>query len=202
MRPSTLAALALTALLALPLTAREPVEEPAPETAPESTVAQPDGLVPNRDNPLAALAPFVGRTWRGTFAGATEEQPMEDVARWEWALSGRAIRVSHSLNGGAYGGETLLMEDPEGDGLVFYYFTTADFYTRGSSEIENGKLVSEETVVGDAGGVTALRSVAELLSDGRLRVTSRHRRDGVWEDGPTVIYAEDPTARVVFHDPE
>lgn len=173
--------------------ATEEAIEPAPE---------PPELAPDPDNPLRALAPFVGKTWRGTFAGSTPERPLYDVARWEWALSGGAIRVLHSLNDGTYGGETLLLRDPEGKGLIFFYFTTGGFYTRGSAEIEDGKLVSVEEVTGDADGVTELRSVAELLSDGRLRVSSRYRKDGSWHDGHTVVYAEDPEAEVVFHNPE
>ena len=36
---------------------------------------------------LQVLAPFVGRTWRGTLNESTPEKPMVDVSRWERALA-------------------------------------------------------------------------------------------------------------------
>jgi hypothetical protein len=58
---------------------------------------------------LLPLKPFIGKTWRGVIKGST---PMVDVAHWERALNGHAVRILHSLNNGIYGHEIIYEEDP------------------------------------------------------------------------------------------
>jgi len=147
---------------------------------------------------LAPLAPFVGKTWRGEFANSTPEKPLVDVSRWERALNGQAVRILHSVNDGDYGGETLIVWDAARQSLVYYYFTTAGFYTQGTVRLEGGKFLSHEVVSGNAEGVTEVEAVGEILPDGRLRSTSRHLKNGQWVTGHEVVYREDPSARVVF----
>ncbi|MCH7675779.1 hypothetical protein IH879_12605 [candidate division KSB1 bacterium] len=78
---------------------------------------------------LKPLSPFIGKTWRGKSPNADPDKPFEDVSRWESALNGQAVRILHSVNEGAYGGETLVVWDRKKESLVFYYFTTEGFYT-------------------------------------------------------------------------
>ena len=78
------------------------------------------------------LRPLLGKTWKGVFPGSTAAKPVVDVSRFELALNGQAIRVLHSINAGDYGGESLIVWDKAKDSLVFYYFTTAGFYTTGT----------------------------------------------------------------------
>ncbi len=150
------------------------------------------------EDPFAPFDPFLGRTWRGVFAGSTPEKPTIDVSRWERALNGQAIRVLHSVNDGEYGGETLIVHDREKQSLVYYYFTTAGFFTQGTAAFEDGKFVSSERVTGNANGITEVRSVGEILPDGRLLSKAEYLRDGEVAGGREVTYAEDPTAQVIF----
>src|SRR2546425_11963540 len=83
------------------------------------------------DEHLEPFRPFLGKTWKGYFKDSTLEKPQMDVARWERALNGKAVRVVHSVNNGVYGGESIILWDDKKKSLVFYYFTTADFYTTG-----------------------------------------------------------------------
>lgn len=160
-------------------------------------IAEPEG-----EDALAPLAPFVGKTWRGELAGSSAEEPRIDVSHWEWALNGKAVRILHSVNDGAYGGESLIFEDPEGEGLMFFYVTTAGFYTEGTLTFEDGKFISHEKVTGSVeGGVTQVKAVGEILPDGRLRSTSRYLKDGEWVEGHSATYVEDPSAEVVFGRP-
>jgi hypothetical protein len=150
---------------------------------------------------LAPLAPFVGKTWRGELGNSTPEKPVVDVARWERALNGKAVRVLHSINDGEYGGESLIVWDEARQSLVFYYFTTAGFYTQGTGRFEAGRLLTREAVTGSgagAEGVTEVEAVFELLPDGRLRSTARYLKAGQWVPGHQVHYREDPAAKVVF----
>ena len=147
---------------------------------------------------LQPLAPFVGKTWKGEFASSTTEQPVYDVSKWERALNGRAVRVLHSVNDGAYGGESIIVWDQKKQTIVFYYFTTAGFVTEGTMQVQDGKIVSHEHVSGEAGGVTEVKSTSEILPDGRMQGTSKYLKDGQWVDGHKITYREAPDAKVVF----
>jgi hypothetical protein len=147
---------------------------------------------------LKPLAPFVGKTWRGTFKDSTPQMPRHDVARWERALNGRAVRVLHSINDGEYGGETLIVWDANKKSLVFYYFTTAGFYTTGTVKVEGSKLVTHEYVAGNANGVTEVRATTEIAPDRKMISRSEYLQNGKWGPGHEITYVEAPGAEVRF----
>lgn len=147
---------------------------------------------------LAPLAPYVGKTWRGEFSESTPENPLVDVQKWEWALNGQAIRILHSVNDGIYGGESMILWDRQSERLIYFYFTTAGFYTTGTMVYDDGAFVSHEEVTGSEDGTTAVRSTSVLLSDGRLHTKAEYQRGNAWVPGHEITYVEDPTAKVVF----
>jgi hypothetical protein len=147
-------------------------------------------------HPLAAFEPFVGKTWKGL---VDPDKEVYDVARWERAVAGQAVRIVHSVADGAYGGETLVMWDRAREELVYFYFTTAGFYTQGTMSFDDaGRLVSREAVTGHEGGVTEVRATQSIEPDGRLRVRTQMLRDGAWEERDEVTYVVDPEAEVVL----
>lgn len=148
--------------------------------------------------PLKAFAPLLGKTWKGEFANSTAEKPIFDVARWERALNGKAVRVLHSVNDGAYGGETIITWDAKKKGLVYWYFTTAGFRTEGTMKHVDGQWIGHEIVAGAAGGITEVKSTSKLLPDGRLQVKAEYLKDGKWGLGREVHYKEAPEAKVIF----
>jgi len=148
---------------------------------------------------LAPLAPFVGKTWRSEAAADGGDQRSQiDVSRWERALNGQAIRILHSINDGEYGGETMLLWDRNRQSLVFYYFTTAGFFTEGTARIVDGRFVSTEQIHGNADGITEVEAVAELDPSGRLISRSRYLKNGEWIDGHSFSYVQAPDAEVRF----
>jgi hypothetical protein len=147
---------------------------------------------------LAPLAPILGKTWRGVVSPPGAAKPTVDVSRFELALNGQAVRNRHSIDDGAYGGETFIVWDAEKEGLVYYYFTTAGFYTMGTLRIEDGAIVSHESVKGAADGITEVKATSRVLPDGRLHVKSRYLKNGQWVDGRETYYVEDPQAVVRF----
>lgn len=170
---------------------------PAPATppAPKPETASAPAAAPLRDE-LAALRPFVGKTWKGAM---NEEKKVYDVSRWEAALGGRAVRILHSVGDGNYGGETLVRWDPVAREVIYDYVTTAAFGTRGKMTFPSAARVEcHETVTGNAGGVTEVKATMELLADGRMKVSSRMLKNGSWEESPARIYVEDAAARVVL----
>jgi hypothetical protein len=153
---------------------------------------------PSLNPHLEPLRPLLGKTWKGAFKNSKPEKPTVDVARWERALNGQAVRMLHSINQGAYGGETLFVWDEKKQAVVYHYFTTAGFTTTGTIALQEGKFVTHEDVKGNAGGVTEVRSTSELLPDGKFHVKAEHLKDGQWMPGHEVTYEEDAAAQVVF----
>ncbi|MCC7373885.1 MAG: hypothetical protein IT581_04455 [Verrucomicrobiales bacterium] len=147
---------------------------------------------------LEGLRPFLGKTWRGEFKNSTPEKPQIDISRWERALNGQAIRILHSINNGVYGGETLVVWDAAKKQIVYYYFTTAGFYTTGVMTLEGTKVTSRELVTGTADGVTEVKATTELKEDGTMHTESQYLKKGEWVPGHGAIYRETPEAKVVF----
>ena len=150
------------------------------------------------DEHLEVLRPYLGRTWRGEFKNSKPDKPTIDVARWERALNGKAVRVLHSVNNGSYGGESIIRWDRESKQVVYHYFTTAGFMTSGTMTVADGKLVGFEKVSGDANGVTEVRSTTELRPDGTMLTKAEYLKDGQSVGGRETLYKEDPKAEVKF----
>jgi hypothetical protein len=147
---------------------------------------------------LAPLAHLLGKTWKGTVSPPGAAKAAVDVSRFELALNGQAVRNRHSIDDGAYGGETFILWEEARQSLVYYYFTTAGFYTTGTMTAVDGAIESHEIVKGAAGGIAEVKATHRLLPDGRLHVRSRHLKNGRWEDGRETFYVEDPQAVVRF----
>jgi hypothetical protein len=147
---------------------------------------------------LQPFRPFLGKTWKGTFRNSTPDKPVIDVQKWERTLNGQAIRLLHSVNEGAYGGETLLIWDDQRKTVVFYYFTTAGYMTTGTLEVKEGKFITHEDVKGNANGVTEVRATSELLPDGKFHVRAEYLKNGNWTPGHECTYQETPDAKIVF----
>jgi hypothetical protein len=150
------------------------------------------------DPQLEPFRPLLEKTWKGEFKNSAPDKPVVDVMRWERALNGKAVRVLHSINDGAYGGETIFRWDEKEQKLTYHYFTTAGFMTIGRVKSEGGKLVTHEVVEGSTGGVTEVRATSQLLDDGTFRVKSEHLKEGKWMLGRDVTYREDAAAKVIF----
>ena len=146
---------------------------------------------------LEPLRGWLGKTWK--------QQPTEgatngkiDVARWERALNGKAVRILHSVNDGEYGGETIATWDEGRKSVVYHYFTTAGYTTTGTMNFQGGKMVTNEKVAGNAGGVTEVRGTAEIAADGTFRMKTEYLKEGKWQPGRDATYREDANAKVVF----
>jgi hypothetical protein len=147
---------------------------------------------------LEPLRPLLGKTFKGPFKDSKPDKPVVDMARWERAMNGQAVRLLHSINRGVYGGETLFVWDEKRQSVVFYYFTTAGYMTTGTMEVKDGKILTREEVKGEAGGVSEVRGTSEIQPDGKFHVKAEYLKDGQWTLGHEVTYEEDPKGEVVF----
>lgn len=159
-----------------------------------STVGFSADLIPELKN----FEPFVGKTYRAEFANSTPEKPVVDVSRWETHLNGKAVRIEHSINDGAYGGETIIFWDAAEKKIRYFYFTTEGFFTEAEVIFEGDTFVSREVVKGNTGGVSEVKAKAWLNEDGSLRVESKYLKDGKWVVGHEATYVPAPNAKVIF----
>ncbi len=147
---------------------------------------------------LKVFEPLLGKTFRGEFANSTPDKPKFDVARWERAMNGQAIRILHSVNDGEYGGETILMWEPSKKSISYWYFTTAGFHTEGTMDVNGREWTSTEKVVGNANGITEVQATSKLNDASELTVSSKYLSNGQWEKGHEIQYKSAPDAKVVF----
>ena len=149
------------------------------------------------DPRLAPLAPYVGRTYTARMTPPGVEPATTDVQQWEEIMGGKAVRITHSINGGDYGGESLVFWDVTREAIAYWYVTTADFYTHGTMTAAGDSLVTSEQVVGDAGEITEVEGVWRRTADGHT-VTSRMKVAGEWQPKRTSEYKETPGAAPTF----
>lgn len=150
------------------------------------------------DPRLAPLAPYVDRTFTARMGPAGNEDATVDVQKWETVLGGKAVRITHSINGGDYGGQSLIMWDVATKSIRYWYVTTADFHTVGTLTAAGDSLVTLEDVIGNAGGITRVEGVWRRTADGHT-VTSRMEAGGQWQPKQTSTYVETPGAEPAFH---
>jgi hypothetical protein len=147
---------------------------------------------------LKPLEPFLGKTFKGELAESTPEKPVIDISGWERALNGKAVRNLHSINNGEYGGETMIYYDKDKDSIIYYYFTTAGFYTHGTMQFDGKTVTSHEFVEGNENGITEVKSIVTINDDGSLHNKSLYLKNGEWVQGHEATYVEAPDAEVIF----
>ena len=136
---------------------------------------------------LAIFTPYLG-TWQADFNTETGQPSIQDVSNWQRALNGKAIRTSHSINEGEYGGESMIFYDRKKQSMVFYYFTTAGFYTKGVMKVLSPtQFVAYEDVTASKEGITKVKSTSEF-KDQQFVVSTSYLKKGEWTKPEQRIY--------------
>jgi hypothetical protein len=63
---------------------------------------------------------------------------------------------------------------------------------------QEGKILTHEFVKGNAEGISEVRGIIEIRSDGAYLQKSEYFKDGKWTPGREALYRPDPGARIVF----
>ena len=131
---------------------------------------------------LEFFQPYLG-TWYAVFEEKDGKPVVSDVSKWQRVLNGKALKTTHSINDGAYGGESIIYWDKKQNKYVFYYFTTADFMTVGEIELlSDNSFVAYEDVDGESEmskGITRVRSISTLSAD-KITVETSYLKNGEW----------------------
>jgi xylose isomerase len=93
----------------------------------------------------------------------------------------------------------MLFWDKEQQSLIYYYFTTAGFYTQGTMtfDAKTKSLIAEEVVKGNVNGISKVRSTTKLAA-GKLMTSAEYLQNGTWVKGHSAVYVEDKDATIQF----
>jgi hypothetical protein len=150
------------------------------------------------DPHLEPLRAWLDKTFKGESKAPNSDKAHTDVSHWERALNGKAVRILHSINDGAYGGECIVTWDEQKQAVCYHYFTTDTFRTEGTMTFQDGKILTHELVKGNADGISEVRGTIEMRPDGTYSQKSEFYKEGKWMPGREALYRPDAGARVVF----
>ena len=148
---------------------------------------------------LIEMKPFIGNTYKGDFINSTKENPMFDVLSFERALNGNAIKVIHSVNNGEFGGETMVMWNPEKGRLQSWYFTSAGSLTIQNVQIRKNTFISIENVERNQNGITKVKTIMEVLNEDQIKKRTKYLMNNMWKDGSETVYNKINGLKPVFH---
>lgn len=149
---------------------------------------------------LAPLAPFIG-SWKTIGGSVDGSNKFEDISKWEWAFGGKIVKITHSVNQGAYYGESLIGWDAQQEKIVYRYVNNAGFYTDGViTPQENGAISVHEMVRGSLSGPSETLSEYRVGEDGLLHTWAQLKTGEIWSEKNIATYKRSPDAVVVFKD--
>ncbi len=158
--------------------------------------AEPDSLHPK----LEPLRPYLHQHWQGELTQPGADKTVIDRAYWSRALNGQAIKTVHSINDGAYGGESFIFWDEAKQSLAYYYFTTGGFYTHGTMQFDPaiGQIIAVEKVENNQNGIAEVKSYSRIMPDGTMQVKSSYLQNGNWVDGHSATYHKVAQQQIIF----
>ena len=148
---------------------------------------------------LNGMKPFIGNTYKGNFINSTKENPMIDIISFERALNGNAVKVTHSVNNGEYGGETMVMWNPENGELQSWYFTSAGSLIIQNVQIKKDTFISIENVERNQNGITKVKTIIEVLHGNQIKKRTKYLMNNLWKDGSETIYKKVHDHKPVFN---
>ena len=154
---------------------------------------------PFLSNHLIEMKPLIGNTYKGNFINSTKENPMIDVLSFERALNGNAVKVIHSVNNGEFGGETMVMWNPEKGGIQSWYFTSAGSLTIQNVQIKKDAFISIENVEKNQNGITKVKTIIEVLHGNQIKKRTKYLMNNLWKDGSETIYTKINDHKPVFN---
>ena len=124
---------------------------------------------------------------------------MFDVLSFERALNVNAIKLIHSVNNGEFVGETMVMWNPEKEGLQSWYFTSAGSLTMQNVQIKKDTFISIEDVSGNQNGITKVKTIIEVLHGNQIKKRTKYLMNNHWKDGSETIYNKIHGHKPVFN---
>ena len=139
---------------------------------------------------LRPFEPFLGNRYQGKYSNPQDGRLMDEVQHWERTLNGNAIKMTHTINNGEYGGITIFMFDPEFETLRSWYFDTAGSVKIANINYFNEKIIITEDVTKNRNGITKVKTTLEILDNLMLLKKTKYLMKNLWVDGNEVLYRQ------------
>ena len=141
---------------------------------------------------------FLGKKFQGEFYNFTKENPLIDIIYFERILNGEAIRISHSVNHGEYGGEYIIAWNSDKGKIESYYFSTGGEIRVSSIDIFNNEISIKEDFSKNKNGIQKVKKIFRLDAEGSLENNIKYMINNMWIKSHEMIYSRNDSAKIIF----
>ena len=141
---------------------------------------------------------FLGKKFQGEFYNSTKENPLMDIIYFERILNGEAIRITHSVNHGEYGGEYIITWNSDKGKIESYYFSTGGEIRVSSIDITNNEISIEEDFSKNKNGIQKVKKIFRLDAEGTLENNIKYMINNMWIKSHEMIYSRNDSAKIIF----
>ena len=141
---------------------------------------------------------FIDKKFKGEFYNSTKEKPLIDVIYFERILNGEAIRISHSVNRGEYGGQYIITWNSDRGKIESYYFITGGEIRVSSVDITNNEISIKEDFSKNKNGIQKVKKIFRLDAEGSLENNIKYMINNMWIKSHEMIYSRNDSAKIIF----
>ena len=141
---------------------------------------------------------FLGKKFQGEFYNSTKENPLMDIIYFERILNGEAIRITHSVNHGEYGGEYIIAWNSDKGKIESYYFSTGGEIRVSSIDITNNEISIKEDFSKNKNGIQKVKKIFRLDAEGSLENNVNYMINNMWVKSHEMIYSRNDSAKIIF----
>ena len=147
---------------------------------------------------LLGFEKFLGKRFQGEFYNSTKENPLMDIIYFERILNGEAIRITHSVNHGEYGGEYIIAWNSDKGKIESYYFSTGGEIRVSSINITNNEISIKEDFSKNKNGIQKVKKIFRLGAEGSLENNIKYMINNMWIKSHEMIYFRNDSAKIIF----
>ena len=141
---------------------------------------------------------FIGKKFQGEFYNSTKENPLMDIIYFERILNGEAIRISHSVNNGEYGGEYIITWNSDKGKIESYYFSTGGEIKVSNIDIIDNEISIKEDFSQNENGIQKVKKIFRLGAEGYLENNIKYMINNIWIKSHEMIYTRKDSAKIIF----
>ena len=147
---------------------------------------------------LLGFEKFLGKRFQGEFYNSTKENPLMDIIYFERILNGEAIRITHSVNHGEYGGEYIIAWNSDKGKIESYYFSTGGEIRVSTVDITNNEISIKEDFSKNKNGIQKVKKIFRLDAEGSLENNVNYMINNMWVKSHEMIYSRNDSAKIIF----
>ena len=147
---------------------------------------------------LLGFEKFLGKRFQGEFYNSTKENPLMDIIYFERILNGEAVRITHSVNHGEYGGEYIIAWNSDKGKIESYYFSTGGEIKVSTIDINKNEISIKEDFSKNKNGIQKVKKIFRLDAEGSLKNNIKYMINNMWVSSHEMIYSRNDSAKIIF----